>query len=151
MYLHNSFFVFNAQGYQTNTYVFCWVSFFHCRYTYLYNPLHIYISFQCSLSVSISWLCLLPYHHCYCVGPSYSPFSTNYGEKEATDPNLNSTFPQMYQSLHIPSTHSSSQNQSAQDNVNEQEYETDEFSSLPHQPPSLPLYAGGRYGYGATF
>ena len=65
------------------------------------------------------------------------------GEKEQP---LNTTFPQMYQSLHIPSTHSSSHpyGQGIQDNTDEGEYETDELSSMPYQPPSLPLYAGGR-------
>ena len=47
----------------------------------------------------------------------------------------------MYQSLHIPSTHSSSHQygQGIQDNTDEGEYETDELSSMPYQPPSLPL------------
>ena len=53
----------------------------------------------------------------------------------------------MYQSLHVPSTHLSSHHygQGSQENTEEGEFETDEFSSMPHQPPSLPLYAGGRY------
>ena len=92
-------------------------------------------------------LCPVLFYDCFYVGPSYSPFSSVYGEKGQNEQNLNATFPQMYQSLHIPSTHSSVQNyvqSGGHENVDGQEYETDEFSSMQHQPPSLPLYAGGR-------
>ena len=87
---------------------------------------------------------LLSLLKCFCAGPSYSPFSSVCGEK---DQPLNTTFPQMYQSLHVPSTHASIHHygQGTEENTDEVEYETDDFSSMPHQPPSLPLYAGGRY------
>ena len=98
---------------------------------------------MCNVQTLCFWAIHVSLLKCFCTGPSYSPFSSVCGEK---DQPLNTTFPQMYQSLHVPSTHSSSHHygQDLQENTEEVEYETDEFSSMPHQPPSLPLYAGGR-------
>ena len=85
--------------------------------------------------------------HCFCAGPTYSPFSSVFGEEKPCGENEDGTpiQPQMYQSLHLPNTSISNFNQYSKEYRDDESYEVDEFSSLPHQAPSLPIHAGGRY------
>ena len=113
------------------------------------RQLHIY---QVHFVFTIVLLCTCHFV-CICVGPTCSPFSSEFGGNETSDQRLacrGGINPQMYQSLYIPSTSNplncpAFNPSSGDDDESEDAQEIDEFPNIPHQPPSLPIYAGGRY------